>query len=178
MGQPANAIDAFTRARDLHHASGHRNFEARTWIGLGDALREASQMAKAIDAYTRARDIFQTTGDRHREAIAWTDIGIVLHEAGRTAESINAYRTALELRAEFDNWYETGRTLQNLAVAHQASGEEDHARTAWLQAADAFTRANAPAEARRLAGEEAQAPLTPPAPSVRTGESPPHTSSW
>jgi tetratricopeptide (TPR) repeat protein len=75
------------------------------------------------------------------------NLGLGLRVAGRVAEAIDAYRTALELYAEFDNWYETGRTLHNLARAHQAVGDPAAARTAWLQAADAYTRANAPTEA-------------------------------
>jgi hypothetical protein len=72
------------------------------------------------------------------------------------AEAIDAYRTALELFAEFDNWYETGNALHNLASAHRATGDHTAARTAYLQAAYAFTRANAPteaADARRRAEE-------------------------
>jgi Flp pilus assembly protein TadD len=78
--------------------------------------------------------------------VAWNNLGVALQDAGRLAEAIDAYRTALELHAEYDNWYETGNTLHNLALIH-AAGDPTAARTAWLQAADAYTRADAPTEA-------------------------------
>jgi tetratricopeptide (TPR) repeat protein len=116
----------------------------------------AGRVAEAIDAHTRARGVYQASGDRNREAGAWNNLGLALQEAGQVAEAIHAYRTALQLFAEFDNWYDTGRTLRNLALAHQATGDPAATRTACLQAADAYTRANAPTEAanaRRWAEE-------------------------
>ena len=146
-GRVAEAIDAHTRARDLHQAIGDRNKEAMVWNNLGIALRDAGQVAEAIDAHTRARDLHQAIGDRNNEAKAWNGLGVALHEVGRVAEAIDAYRTALELYAEFDNWYETGRTLHNLALAHRATGDPAAARAAWLKSAEAYTRAKAPTEA-------------------------------
>ncbi|WP_329317729.1 tetratricopeptide repeat protein [Streptomyces sp. NBC_01262] len=146
-GRAAEAIDAHIRSRDICQAIGDRNGEASAWNNLGSALREAGQVVEAIDAHIRSRDLFQATGDRSREAQVWNNLGNSLREASQVEESIDAYRAALELYAEFDNWYATGRTLRNLARAHQATGDPTSARTAWLQAADAYTRANAPTEA-------------------------------
>jgi tetratricopeptide (TPR) repeat protein len=155
-GRVAEAIDAHTRDRDINQATGDRNNEAMAWNHLGAALQVAGRVAEAIDAHTRARGVYQASGDRNREAGAWNNLGLALQEAGQVAEAIHAYRTALQLFAEFDNWYDTGRTLRNLALAHQATGDPAATRTACLQAADAYTRANAPTEAanaRRWAEE-------------------------
>ena len=43
--------------------------------------------------------------------------------------------------------YRAGHTLSNLAVAHQDAARPTEARAHYLQSADAYTRANTPAEA-------------------------------
>ncbi|MFF9621321.1 tetratricopeptide repeat protein [Streptomyces griseosporeus] len=152
------AIDAHTRARDLHQATGDRHREAMAWNNLGLALRSAGRVDEAIDAHTRARDLFQAAGDRHGEATAWNNLGLALESAGRVDESIEAYGKALPIHREFEDWYRTGQTLNGLALAHKAADRPANARTYWLQAAEAFIRANAPTEATRVRTWAAELP--------------------
>jgi len=146
-GRAAEAVDAHTRARDLFQAAGDRRREAIAWNNLGGALRQAGRAGEAVDAHTRARDLLQAVGDRHSEAGAWNNLGTALGQAGRGEEAVEAYEKALEGYREFEDWYATGRTLSNLAFAHQDAARPAEARTCYLQSADAYTRANAPAEA-------------------------------
>ncbi|MEV0641971.1 tetratricopeptide repeat protein [Streptomyces sp. NPDC050619] len=146
-GRAEEAIDAHIRARDLHQAAGDRHREGSAWCNLGSALQEAGRAEEAIDAHIRARDLYQAAGDRRREAIAWNNLGNALQDADLTEEAIKAYGKALEFRREFEDWYGEGQTLANLALAHEAAHCPTEARTAYLQAADAYTRANAPTEA-------------------------------
>ncbi|WP_406454493.1 tetratricopeptide repeat protein [Streptomyces sp. NBC_01622] len=146
-GRTEEAIDAHTRARDLHQAVGDRRSEARAWNNLGNALREAGRVDEALKAHTQARDLFQAVGDRLREARAWNNVGTTLRDADRMEEAIEAYEKAVHGCREFDDWYGTGRTLYNLALAHQQVSRPAEACTCFLQAAAAFTRANAPADA-------------------------------
>jgi tetratricopeptide (TPR) repeat protein len=161
--QVEEAIAAHTRALDHYRATGDRTREARAWGNLGIALQQAGRAEEAIAAHTRSRDLHRALGDRNREASAWNNLGNDLHLAGRRPEAIAAFRRALKLFAEFDDWYATGRALRNLARVHLAGGDSASARTVLARAADAFTRANAPAEAaeareaaeaHRLAEEE------------------------
>ncbi|MFF9758772.1 tetratricopeptide repeat protein [Streptomyces caelestis] len=142
-----DAIDAHTRARDLYQAGRNRHLEAIAWNNLGLALRTAGRAGEAIDAHTRARDLFQAVGNRHREAIAWNNLGLALVQTGRMEEAIEAYGKCLKIYWEFEDSYGAGQTLSNLALAHEAARRPVEARTAWLRSADAYTRANAPAEA-------------------------------
>ncbi|MER7485005.1 tetratricopeptide repeat protein [Streptomyces sp. NPDC126497] len=147
VGRAREAIDAHTRARDLLQAAGDRHREAMAWNNLGIALEEAGRTEEAIDAHIRARDLYQAAGDRHREGTAWNNLGSALEEAGRTEEAIEAYGKDLEICREFEDWYGEGQTLNNLALAYEAADRPAEARTAYHQAADAYTRANAPTEA-------------------------------
>ena len=148
-GRREEAIDAHTHARDLHQAVGDRQGEAIAWNSLGIALLDAGRAGEAIDAHTHARDVYQAMGDRHREASAWNSLGIALRQTGRGEEAVEAYRKALEVYREFEDWYRAGHTLSNMAVAHQHAARPAEARTYYLQSADAYTRANAPAEAAK-----------------------------
>ncbi|MFE0257145.1 tetratricopeptide repeat protein [Streptomyces sp. NPDC059010] len=142
-GRVAEAIDAHTRACDLFRSVGDRHREAIAWNHLGVALRAAGRAEEAIDAHTRSRDLCRAVGDRHREADAWNNLGVVLREAGRTGEAIEAGGRALEVYREFDDWYRAGQTLLNLGSAHKEARHPAEARAHYLQAADAFTRADA-----------------------------------
>ncbi|MGY1581120.1 ATP-binding protein [Streptomyces sp. MN13] len=145
-GRVEEAIDADAHARDLHRATGDLHGEAIAWSNLGLALGHAGRTEEAIDATTRARDLHQAIGDRHSEATAWHNLGLALREAGRVEEAIEAYGRASAIYQDFEDWYGAGRTFQNLGLTHQLVRRPAEARTAYLRAAEAFARANAPAE--------------------------------
>ncbi|WP_031485683.1 tetratricopeptide repeat protein [Streptomyces bicolor] len=157
-GRAGEAIDAHTHARDLFQATEDRYSGAMAWNNLGIALQETGRAEEAIDAHTRARDLFRAAGDRHREAMTWHNLGIVLRTAGRGADAIVAYGKSLDLRREFEDWYGAGQTLYNLAVTREAADHHTEARAAYLEAADAFTLANAATEAAQARTRAAELP--------------------
>ncbi|MFF9484075.1 ATP-binding protein [Streptomyces sp. NPDC014676] len=148
-GREEEAIDALTRARYLYQSIGDRHGEAMAWDSLGTALGEAGREEEAIDAHSRARDLYQATGDRHGEGRAWHNLGSALQDAGRREEAIEAYGKDLEICREYEDWYGEGQTLHSLALTYEDAHRPAEARTAWLQAVDAYTRANAPTEANQ-----------------------------
>ncbi|MFE4051750.1 tetratricopeptide repeat protein [Streptomyces sp. YIM B13518] len=160
-GRVREAIDAHTRARNLFQAVGDRRREAGAWSNLGLALRDAGRVGEAVDAHRRACDLCRAVGDRPGEASAWYNLGLALQAAGRVKEEIEAYGKSLGCGRELEDWYGEGQTLLNLAVAHEAAHHPAEARAAYLQAADAFTRANAPAEASRARTWAAELDTTP-----------------
>ncbi|WP_405863419.1 tetratricopeptide repeat protein [Streptomyces sp. NBC_01515] len=121
------------------------------WDSLGFALGEAGRAGEAVGAHIRARDLFQGVGNRRGEAAAWNNLGAALGDTGRVEEAVEAYEKALEGYREFEDWYGAGQTLSNLAFGHRYAARPAEARTNYLQSADAFTRANAPTEARTRA---------------------------
>ncbi|WNZ08612.1 tetratricopeptide repeat protein [Streptomyces sp. 11x1] len=78
-------------------------------------------------------------------------------KSGRAEEAIKAFDRGLEICRELEDWYGVGQSLGNLALAHQDAHRPAQARALYLQAADSFTRANAPTEAAQA---RAQAELT------------------
>ncbi|GAA2205361.1 AfsR-like transcriptional regulator TcrA [Streptomyces bangladeshensis] len=146
-GRPQEAIEAHLRARALHQAGGHVREEADEWNNLALSLHALGRTEEAVDAHVRARDLYLAIGDRHGAGIAWNNLARTWEVSGRTAEAVEAYGNALELEREFGDWFGAGRTLNNLARVHAATGDPARARAALLQAADAYTRAGAPAEA-------------------------------
>ncbi|MFF5495556.1 tetratricopeptide repeat protein [Streptomyces aquilus] len=146
-GRVEEAVQAYIQARDLHQEVGDRPGAAMAWNNLGIALKEAGRVEEAVQAHTRARDLHQAAGDRPREAGAWNGLGGALEEAGRMEEAVEAYGTSLEIAREVEDWYGVGQALYNLALLHATAGRPAQARPAYLEAADAFTRANAPTDA-------------------------------
>ncbi|MET8446498.1 tetratricopeptide repeat protein [Streptomyces sp. NPDC005209] len=147
-GRTTEAIDALAHARDLYDAVEDRHGEAMSWNNLGIALRTAGREDEAIGAHTRARDLYQGAADHNGEGIAWNNLAIALERAGRATEAMEAYGSAIGILKEFEDWFRAGHALRNLALAHEEVHRVDEARTAYLQAAEAFTQANAPDEAR------------------------------
>ncbi|MGV9450318.1 tetratricopeptide repeat protein [Streptomyces sp. NPDC003635] len=146
-GQVEEAIEAHTRSIDLYQEIGRGNQEGAAWNNLGIALQDADRTDDAIDALSRALDLHQTARDRHREGTAWHNLGISLRRAGRFDEAVEAFGKDLEICREVEDWYGEGQTLFNLAFAYEDTHHTVEARTHYLQAADAYTKANAPTEA-------------------------------
>ncbi|MGW7244124.1 tetratricopeptide repeat protein [Streptomyces sp. NPDC054804] len=182
-GQLEAALDAHVRARDLFRVSPGRNHAATAWSNLGVVLLELGRTAESIDALTRSRDLCHCTGDRTREGNAWNNLGLALIQAGRIQEAVDTYGAALKIFGELENWYAMAKTLHNLALVHASTYRPADARSYWLQAADAYIRANAPDRAARaraaaldLPTPTAPAPTDKPAPAsppARTTDSAP-----
>jgi tetratricopeptide (TPR) repeat protein len=80
---------------------------------------------------------------------------------GRIQEAIEAYGKALEIHRGLEDWYRASQTLENLGCAHEDYRHFAEARAHYLQAADAFDRANAPERAAAARTAAATLPLTP-----------------
>ena len=143
IGRREEAIKAHTRARELYRGVGDRQGEAMAWNNLGLALQEAGPAGEAIEAHTRALELYQGIEDRHFEATAWNNLGLALQLADRMGEAIDAHKKALMIYREFKDEYRAGTALQNLAFAHESEDRSAEARACYLEAADAYTRADA-----------------------------------
>ncbi|CAL9563264.1 Regulatory protein AfsR [Streptomyces sp. enrichment culture] len=149
-GRTKEAIDAHTHASDLFRAAGDSAREAIAWNNLGTALRSAGRPEAAIEALVLARELHRTCGDHHSEAMALNNLGAALDDAGRTGEAIEVFNEALGIYRAFEDWYRSATALHNLALAFVEADRPDQARDFWLEAAEAFSRADAHAEAAEV----------------------------
>ncbi|MEV0740790.1 hypothetical protein AB0I51_33770 [Streptomyces sp. NPDC050549] len=109
----------------------------------GGPGKNADRAKEAVKAHTRAIDLRQA----YCEAKALDHVGSVLLEAADAEEAIEAYGIAAESRRGSGDWCEARQTPTHLARAHTIAGHAAEAHSTYLQASEAFTRANAPTEA-------------------------------
>ncbi|GAA3145863.1 tetratricopeptide repeat protein [Streptomyces echinatus] len=173
-GRLSEATDAYHHSREMHIAIGDCGGEAMAWNNLGNVWQNEGRMDEAIAAYNRSCELLISIGDRQREASAWNNLGNVLGKSGRASEAMEAYGKALSILEGFEDWYGVGHALGNMAIAHIRGRRSGDARSCYLQAADAYTRADASHEAAqaRAAAESLTAPEEPtgtPVPGGRPG---------
>ncbi|MFF9280896.1 tetratricopeptide repeat protein [Streptomyces griseosporeus] len=147
VGRVQDAIDAHTRARELYQAAGDRRLEARALNNLGQAMLDAGEVRSAIDAHTAARRVLRSLRDERGAGMALFNIGNALWQADRQQEAIRAYKESREIARGLEDWYGTGAISYALASAYESIHRLAEARTEYLLAADAFTRADLHAEA-------------------------------
>ncbi|QTE00976.1 tetratricopeptide repeat protein [Streptomyces cyanogenus] len=175
------AIDAYLRSRDLHQDIGDRFGEARVWNNLGSALLDAGRAEEAMEVFIRSVGVYQAVGDRLGEASAWNNRGNALAKLEQTDRAIEEYTKALAIWTEFEDYYGVGRALENLGLVYRNTRRPAEAYAHYHQAAEAYVRANAPAQAVRarvqaaglIAPEEPTGKPAQAAPPARTTDSAP-----
>lgn len=146
-GRAEEAIEAYAHALAIYQKIGNRQGEGWSSNHLGATLQDMGRIEEAIEAHVRARDLFQAVGDRNREGLAWCNLGTALNRAGRSDEAIEAYGHALVIHRGFEDWHRVAVVHRNLAITHELHHRPAEARTQYLRAADAYARADVPAEA-------------------------------
>ncbi|MFP3987046.1 tetratricopeptide repeat protein [Streptomyces sp. E11-3] len=127
VGKASEAVEALTRARDIHRHTGDRDNEGIAWNNLGNALLADGQTAKAVEAHTEARRIHESTGDRNREAMAWNNLGIALLAGGQTAAAIDAVTRARDIHQHTGDRNNEGHAWNNLGLVLRAVGRTPEA---------------------------------------------------
>ncbi|MGW3209996.1 hypothetical protein [Streptomyces sp. NPDC001135] len=97
-------------------------------------------MDDAATAHPRALAPARETHDLHGEGIA---LHHVWEWGNRPADARQAHADAAAILEDREDWYRAGQTLQDLALAHRRALQWERARTAFVAAAEAFTRAMA-----------------------------------
>ncbi|MFG2944294.1 tetratricopeptide repeat protein [Streptomyces adustus] len=139
-GRVEQALANHLRARDRFRATGYASLEGRAWHNCGLALAAADRHAEAAAAFEQACALHRTT-DHVLYGDSLNSLGCALHRTGRTAEALTALRGSVRIREKYDNWYATGQTWNNLALALRTAGLDDEAARARECAAEACARA-------------------------------------
>jgi tetratricopeptide (TPR) repeat protein len=133
-GDLAGAIDTFSRALEIYHATGDRHGEADALAELARARGYAGELVRAMDTFAQALEIYHATGDRHGEADMLAELGIIRRVSGDLAGADDAFSRALEIyhatgdrHGEADALTELGRVR---ALTGDLAGAEDALRRA------------------------------------------------
>ncbi|KUM67936.1 ATP-binding protein [Streptomyces curacoi] len=171
------ALDAFVRAREMFTVMGDRDAAAGGWNGEGMVLGALGRHREAKRAYLQARAIHADEGNVPAEGMVWNNLGGALEELGHTGAALKAFRRAIALLVKADDWYRAAGTHTNIARLLSRTGRPGEAQAAWSAAADAYERADAPAEAaearRSAALVQKPPPSNPPPPKSPPTKSPP-----
>jgi len=133
-GRVREAVEAGTRAVELHQAIGDRHGEATAWTNLGLALQETGRLDEAINAHARARDLHQAVGARHSEATAWNNVSLALGQMGRVEEAIAATTRARDLHRAVGDRHSEATAWHNLGLALGQAGRAAEAVEAYGRA--------------------------------------------
>ncbi|WP_317446471.1 tetratricopeptide repeat protein [Streptomyces collinus] len=139
-GDPATALTTHTRARGRFRDLGDRWNEGRAQHNMGRALSDVGRDDEAAEAFTLACELHRGH-DRIYHGDSLSSLGWALHLGGRTEEAVTALQEALRIRREYDNWYATGLTGSNLALALEVAGRSAEAAEARAEADVACARA-------------------------------------
>ena len=93
--------------------------------------------------------------DRRAEAHAWESLGRIHQHAGDFGQAIACFERSLTLHRELADRYFVSKLLTHLGDGHQAAGDTDAARNAWIEALadlDELGHADADKVRARLAG--------------------------
>ncbi|MFI7407837.1 tetratricopeptide repeat protein [Streptomyces sp. NPDC049627] len=134
------ALATHLDARDRFRALGDQWNEGRAQHNIGLALDAAGRHTEAADAFRRACALHREH-DRIFHGDSLNSLGWALYAVGRTDEAVTALQGSLRIRQEYDNWYATGLTGSNLALALESAGRQAEAAQARALADEACARA-------------------------------------
>ena len=123
IGDPAGAVDTFSRALELYRATGHRHGEADTLAELGRAQGYTGDLTGAVGTFLRALEIYRATGDRHGEADTLAELGIMRRVSGDLAGATNALGQALEIYSATGDRHGEADALTELGRVHALTGD-------------------------------------------------------
>ncbi|WP_410625624.1 ATP-binding protein [Amycolatopsis sp. cmx-8-4] len=141
-------VDAATsylnQALESFRATANRGAEATVLANIGNVLRRQGRLADAVTWCQHSLSVCQAIGDAWREA--WTErvLGMVYLDLDDVDEAMSHFVRALTINREFDNRFDSARTLTCIGDALETAGQRLEANQAWKQAAVIFEDLGAP----------------------------------
>ena len=133
-GDASGAVDAYTRALELHRSLDRRAGEADAMRGLGRALRLTGDLPGALDAHTQALELHRAVGSGLGEAYALTYLGQVRFFAGDYPAAAEIHARALETFRAIGERGNEAVSLNHYAAALAATGQRERAFELYQQA--------------------------------------------
>jgi tetratricopeptide (TPR) repeat protein len=136
LGQYDRAIDFHQQSLTINREFGHRQGEASSLNGLGNAYYSLGQYDRAIDFYQQSLTIQRELGDRQGEATSLNGLGNAYDSLGQYDRAIDFYRQSLAITEQIGSRWSIAAAWFNLGNTLAKTDDRWNAR-------DAFTRARA-----------------------------------
>jgi tetratricopeptide (TPR) repeat protein len=150
MGHSDEAMEAYTRARELFEGAQRPERVGETLMGLGNVLSTSGDLDSAMGLYERARALFEQYEDLQATAYVRNSLGIVLLQTGKPRDALEHFKASLALKQRLGDGVGESRTLTELARCHFICGDR-------RLAAEFAARAIARSREVHLPDEEARA---------------------
>jgi tetratricopeptide (TPR) repeat protein len=122
-GHVDEAVEAYTRARELFEGAQRPEQVGEALMGLGDVLSASGELEGAQSLYERARALFEQREDLEATAHVRSSLGMVLMQAGRAREAVEHFQESLAIAQRVEDGVGEGRALTELARCYFACGE-------------------------------------------------------
>ena len=123
MGHSDEAVEAYTRARELFEGAQRPERVGETLMGLGNVLSTSGDLDSAMGLYERARALFEQYEDLQATAYVRNSLGIVLLQTGKPRDALEHFKASLALKQRLGDGVGESRTLTELARCHFICGE-------------------------------------------------------
>ena len=130
----ADALTAWTEAKDIFESLGEPGTVATAWHQIGLVHQEAGQLERAEQAYRQSLAIKVREKNRSGEANTLNQLGVVCRRMGRLEEAVTFYRQAADIHVELGDLKGEGMDRNNAANTLVKLGRYDEARREVLRA--------------------------------------------
>jgi tetratricopeptide (TPR) repeat protein len=138
QGRPRDALTHAWRAQQLARKSGDSAMLARALNVVGWSLAKTGSYQRALDFCRRALTAQRRIGDLDGIINTLDSLAYIHRSLGHHAEAVTFSRQAIDLMVRTGDRYDVAMALANSGDAHQAVGDANAARRAWLQAESMF----------------------------------------
>jgi tetratricopeptide (TPR) repeat protein len=138
MGQPGNALTAFTEA--VIAADADPSGRAQALTGVGQIERDLGNLEAAAKHYQSAVDLLRGLNEPLRLAHTIRHVGDILHDQGHLDAAVPCYEEALAVYRSHDATapLDLGNTLRGYALVEQGRGNNAAASKLWQEARDLY----------------------------------------
>jgi tetratricopeptide (TPR) repeat protein len=127
----AAALDLTQRALNLWRELDRPAWQGRALNGIGWCYARLGKPQQAIGYCEQALSLLKGHGDLWAESATWDSLGYAHYRLGHHAQAAACYQRAYELSINYDGQAEV---LLHIGDLHNATGDQDAARSAWQKA--------------------------------------------
>jgi tetratricopeptide (TPR) repeat protein/transcriptional regulator with XRE-family HTH domain len=130
----APALTHCKQALALFRAAGDRSWQAFALNSVGWCYARVGDYEQALAYCEQAMTLHRELGNADGEASTWDSLGFAHQQLGHHAEAVACYQRAKPVFVQRGDRFYLTEVLVHLGDSHQAAGDLEAARDAWLEA--------------------------------------------